>query len=86
MYGTSMQQGPSSRFIVDSCLAYSSTLMMEAPSSSETPIDFHRNTRRYIPEDITLYYNIKSKNNESSEHKIELTNKLSQQVPELHTN
>jgi hypothetical protein len=33
-----------------SCLAYSSTPKMEAMCSSETPVDFHRTTRRYIPE------------------------------------
>jgi hypothetical protein len=33
-----------------SCLAYSSTLKMEATCSSETMVDFHRTTRRYIPE------------------------------------
>jgi hypothetical protein len=37
-----------------SCLAYSSTLKMEATCSSETSIDFRRTTRRYIPEDGTL--------------------------------
>jgi hypothetical protein len=34
-----------------SCLAYSSTLKMEATCSSETSLDFHWTTRRYIPED-----------------------------------
>jgi hypothetical protein len=29
----------------------SSTLKMEAISSSETSVDFHRTARRYIPED-----------------------------------
>jgi hypothetical protein len=32
-----------------------STLKMEAIFSSETSVDFHRTTRRYIPEDRTLY-------------------------------
>jgi hypothetical protein len=31
-----------------------STLKMEAICSSETPVDFQRTTRRYIPEDGTL--------------------------------
>jgi hypothetical protein len=35
-----------------SCLAYSSTLEMEAASSSETSADFQRTTRRYISEDL----------------------------------
>jgi hypothetical protein len=38
-----------------SCSAYSSTLKMEAMCSSETSADFQRTTRRYIPEDSTLY-------------------------------
>jgi hypothetical protein len=37
------------------CLAYSSTLKMEATCSSETSVDFQRTTRRYIPEDKTLH-------------------------------
>jgi hypothetical protein len=37
-----------------SCLAYTSTLKMEAICSSETSVDFQRATRRYIPEDRTL--------------------------------
>jgi hypothetical protein len=34
--------------------AYSSTLKMEATCSSETSVDFHRISWRYIPEDRTL--------------------------------
>jgi hypothetical protein len=42
-----------------SCLAYSSTLKMEAICSSETSVDFQRTTWRYIPEDRTLHmYNL----------------------------
>jgi hypothetical protein len=41
-----------------SCLAYSSTLKMEAKCSSETSVDFQRTTRSYIPEYRTLYMNI----------------------------
>jgi hypothetical protein len=37
------------------CLAYSSTLKMEATYSSETLADFQWNTRRYIPGDRILY-------------------------------
>jgi hypothetical protein len=42
-------------FMIVSCLAYSSTLKMEARCSSETSVDFQRTTRRYIPEDGTLH-------------------------------
>jgi hypothetical protein len=38
-----------------SCLAYSSTLKMEAIRPSETSDDFHRITRRFISEDKTLH-------------------------------
>jgi hypothetical protein len=41
-------------FTLVSCLAYSSTLKMEATYSSETSVDFRRTTWRYIPEDRTL--------------------------------
>jgi hypothetical protein len=43
-------------FTLVSCLAYSSTLKMEATSSSEKSVDFERTTRRYIPEHRTLVY------------------------------
>jgi hypothetical protein len=50
-------------FILVSCLAYSSTLKMEATSFSETLALFQSNKRRYIPEDRTfhnrLYENLK---------------------------
>jgi hypothetical protein len=36
-------------FILISCLAYSSTLKMEATYSSETSADFQRTTLLYIP-------------------------------------
>jgi hypothetical protein len=36
------------------CLAYSSTLKMEATCSSEKSVDFQRATRCYIPEDRPL--------------------------------
>jgi hypothetical protein len=42
------------RFMLFSCLAYSSILKMKATCSSETLADFQRTTRRYIPEDVTL--------------------------------
>jgi hypothetical protein len=38
-----------------SCLAYSSTLKMEATCSSETSVDFQQATLHYIPEDRTLH-------------------------------
>jgi hypothetical protein len=37
-----------------SCLAYSSTLKMEATCSSETSVEFQRTIRRYTPEDRTI--------------------------------
>jgi hypothetical protein len=42
-------------FMLVSCLAYSSTLMMEVVCSSETPVDFQRTTLRYIAEDRELF-------------------------------
>jgi hypothetical protein len=42
-------------FMIISCLAYSSTLKMEAVCSSETSVDLHWTTRRYIPKDTTLH-------------------------------
>jgi hypothetical protein len=41
--------------ILISCLAYSSTMKMEATCLSETSLDFQRTTRSYIPEDRTLH-------------------------------
>jgi hypothetical protein len=41
-------------FILDSYLAYSSTLTVEATYSSETSVEVQRTTWRYIPEDRTL--------------------------------
>jgi hypothetical protein len=46
-------------FTLVSCLAYSSTLKMEAKCSSETSVDFQRTTRHYIPEDRTLQICVK---------------------------
>jgi hypothetical protein len=45
-------------FMLVSCLAYSSTLKMEAICSSDTSVDFQQFTRRYIPEDSTLYTHV----------------------------
>jgi hypothetical protein len=41
-------------FLLVSCLAYSSTLKMEATCSSEKWVGFQRTTRLYIPEGRTL--------------------------------
>jgi hypothetical protein len=41
-------------FKLVSCLAYSSTLKMEAICSSETSADLQQIIRLYTPEDITL--------------------------------
>jgi hypothetical protein len=41
-------------FMLVSCLAYSSTLMMKVTSSSETLVDLQWTTLCYIPEDRTL--------------------------------
>jgi hypothetical protein len=51
------QREPESKqsFTLVSCLAYSSTLKMEATCSSETSADFQRTTRRYISEDRTVH-------------------------------
>jgi hypothetical protein len=38
-----------------SSLAYTSALKIQAICSSETSVDFHRTSRRYIPEDGTLH-------------------------------
>jgi hypothetical protein len=40
------------RFKMISCLAYFSTLKMEATCSCETSVNFQRTTRRYIPENF----------------------------------
>jgi hypothetical protein len=57
-----------------SCLAYSSTLKMEATCSSETSVDFQRTTRRYIPEVRTLFTlfqaDVSSWNSEASDRKM----------------
>jgi hypothetical protein len=38
-------------FLLVSCTVYFSTLKMEVVFSSETSLDFHHTTLRYIPED-----------------------------------
>jgi hypothetical protein len=42
-------------FMLVSCLSFSSILKMEATCSSETSVDFQRNTRRCISENRTLH-------------------------------
>jgi hypothetical protein len=42
-------------FRLVSCVAYSSTLKMEATCSSETSVDFQQTTQCYIPEDRALH-------------------------------
>jgi hypothetical protein len=49
-------QGPTNGcFMLVSCLAYPSTLKMEATFSSETSVAFQGTTQRYILEDTTLH-------------------------------
>jgi hypothetical protein len=47
---SSGSKNKASAFKLVSCLAYSSTLKMEATCSSETSVDSERTARRYIPE------------------------------------
>jgi hypothetical protein len=47
-------------FMLVSCLAYSSTLKMEAICSSKTSVETQRTTWRLIPEDDTLHYGVRS--------------------------
>jgi hypothetical protein len=60
-----------------SCLAYSSTLQMEAACSSETSVHFHETTQSDIPEDKTLHShrceNVKCKIKKNSLYNHELT-------------
>jgi hypothetical protein len=42
-------------FVPVSCLAYTSTLKMEATYSSEMSVDFQQTTQPYNPEDRTLH-------------------------------
>jgi hypothetical protein len=42
-------------FVLISCMANSSSLKMEAIRSSETSVNFHRTTWRYIPEGRSLH-------------------------------
>jgi hypothetical protein len=53
---TSMKSGgKQSHFHTVSCLAYSSTLKMEATYSFEMSVDFQWTTLHYIPEDSTIH-------------------------------
>jgi hypothetical protein len=49
------EAGSKQRFILVSCLVYSSTLKMEATCSCVTSVGFQRTTWRYIPEWIILH-------------------------------
>jgi hypothetical protein len=49
------QQVATTCFMLLSCLAYSSTLKLDMTCSFETSDSLQRTTRRYIPEDRTLY-------------------------------
>jgi hypothetical protein len=49
------EEGTKQSFTVLYFLAYSSTLKMESIRSSETLVDFQRNTRSYIPEGRNLH-------------------------------
>jgi hypothetical protein len=48
------QRLPATFYTLVSCLAYSSTLNMDATYFSETSVDFQQTIRRYIPEDRTI--------------------------------
>jgi hypothetical protein len=49
------QKGNKVRAMLVSCLSYSLVLKMEAIYSSETSVDFHQSTGRYIPEERTIF-------------------------------
>jgi hypothetical protein len=51
---TSVLRDIAAYFMLVSCLAYYSTLKMEAICSSETYVDLNRTTRRFILDDRTL--------------------------------
>jgi hypothetical protein len=55
-------------FMLVSFLACSSILKMVAICSSETLVDFHPTTRRYIPEDSTLFLATAVRTSNSSVH------------------
>jgi hypothetical protein len=48
--------------VLASCLAYASTLKMEATLSSEISYEFNKTTGIYIPENTTLLRNFSSSN------------------------
>jgi hypothetical protein len=57
-------------FILVSCMAHSSTLMMEVRCSSETSVGFQWTIRRYIPEGRTLLILELSVNNVCEDNRI----------------
>jgi hypothetical protein len=56
LQGRRVSQAASKQSLPDAgfCIAYTSTLKMEAECPCETSVDFHRTTRRYITVDRTL--------------------------------
>jgi hypothetical protein len=54
-YGVTCSALLATCFRLVSCLAYSSTLKMDATCSSKTSVDFQRTTRCYISENKTLH-------------------------------
>jgi hypothetical protein len=52
------EAGTKQSFVLVAYLAYSSTLKIEAIFSSETLVDLHRATRRYIPQDRNSLYSL----------------------------
>jgi hypothetical protein len=57
---TSLKAGASKDFALVSCLAYFSTLNMEATCSSKMSVDFQRTAQRYIPAESTDLRNLGS--------------------------
>jgi hypothetical protein len=60
-------------FTLDFCLAYSSTLKMEATFSSGTSVDFQQAVRCYIPDDKTVHWIVtlnKARRDEVTERKV----------------
>jgi hypothetical protein len=75
-------------FMLNSCLAYSSTLKMEPTYSSETLVDFQRAARRYVPEDRTLQFpssTLKMEPTYSSETLVDFQRATRRYVPEDRT-
>jgi hypothetical protein len=80
--GTNKQALLATCFTLASCLAYSSTLKIEATCSSETSVDFQWTTRRYIPENRTLQ-NRRCENLRSHKQTNQQTNKQTMESIQL---